>query len=114
VAGAREGVRSDAGAPEGDAEGRAAAGASEDLHPGAHGVGLELDDVQAEARARAGAGVEVIDRIRSGLETEANLKLLRDLCGTMVDGSLCALGGMAPFPVISVMDHFPEDLGPRH
>jgi formate dehydrogenase iron-sulfur subunit len=65
-------------------------------------------------RIGAVRGVEVIDRIRSGLETEANLKLLRDLCGTMVDGSLCALGGMAPFPVISVMDHFPEDLGPRH
>jgi formate dehydrogenase iron-sulfur subunit len=65
-------------------------------------------------RIGARRGVEVIDRIRSGLETEANLKLLRDLCGTMVDGSLCALGGMAPFPVISVMDHFPEDLGPRH
>jgi formate dehydrogenase iron-sulfur subunit len=64
-------------------------------------------------RVGAVRGVEVIDRIRSGLETDANLKLLRDLCGTMVDGSLCALGGMAPFPVISVMDYFPEDLGPR-
>lgn len=65
-------------------------------------------------RIGAVRGVEVIDRIRSGLETEANLTLLRDLCGTMVDGSLCALGGMAPFPVLSVMDNFPEDLGPRH
>jgi formate dehydrogenase iron-sulfur subunit len=65
-------------------------------------------------RIGAVRGVEVIDRIRAGLETEANLTLLRDLCGTMVDGSLCALGGMAPFPVLSVMDHFPEDLGPRH
>jgi formate dehydrogenase iron-sulfur subunit len=63
-------------------------------------------------RVGAVRGVEVIDRIRAGLETDANLALLRDLCGTMVDGSLCALGGMAPFPVISVMDHFPEDLGP--
>jgi len=65
-------------------------------------------------RIGAVRGVEVIDRIRSGIESEANLALLRDLCGTMVDGSLCALGGMAPFPVISVMDHFPEDLGPSH
>jgi len=63
-------------------------------------------------RVGAVRGVEVIDRIRSGLDAEANLALLRDLCGTMVNGSLCALGGMAPFPVISVMDHFPEDLGP--
>ncbi|MGD8341673.1 MAG: NADH-ubiquinone oxidoreductase-F iron-sulfur binding region domain-containing protein [Gammaproteobacteria bacterium] len=65
-------------------------------------------------RVGAVRGVEVIDRIRSGIEADKNLGLLRDLCGTMVDGSLCALGGMAPFPVISVMDHFPEDLGPRH
>ncbi len=36
--------------------------------------------------------------------------LLRDLCTTMIDGSLCALGGMAPFPVLSVMDHFEEEL----
>jgi thiamine monophosphate synthase len=47
------------------------------------------------------------------LPSDANRALLRDLCGTMVDGSLCALGGMAPFPVLSVLDHFPEDLGPR-
>jgi len=64
-------------------------------------------------RVGAVRGVEVIDRIRAGIETEANLTLLRDLCGTMVDGSLCALGGMAPFPVLSVMNHFAEDLGPR-
>jgi formate dehydrogenase iron-sulfur subunit len=65
-------------------------------------------------RVGAVRGVEVIDRIRAGLDEEANLTLLRELCGTMVDGSLCALGGMAPFPVLSVMDHFPEDLRPRH
>jgi formate dehydrogenase iron-sulfur subunit len=40
----------------------------------------------------------------------ANLALLRELCDTMVVGSLCALGGMAPFPVLSVLNHFPEDL----
>jgi formate dehydrogenase iron-sulfur subunit len=64
-------------------------------------------------RVGAVRGVEVIDRIRAGIETDMNLRLLRDLCGTMVDGSLCALGGMAPFPVLSVMDQFPEDLGPQ-
>ena len=63
-------------------------------------------------RIGAVRGVEVIDRIRSGIESDANRALLRDLCGTMVAGSLCALGGMAPFPVLSVLDHFPEDLGP--
>ena len=55
-------------------------------------------------------GTEVIDRIRAGENSDANRDLLRDLCTTMVDGSLCALGGMAPFPVMSVLEHFPEDL----
>ncbi|PMR75767.1 formate dehydrogenase beta subunit [Billgrantia endophytica] len=55
-------------------------------------------------------GVEVIDRIRAGNAREANLELLADLCDTMVDGSLCAMGGMTPFPVQSVMKHFPDDL----
>ncbi|EMP54717.1 NADH dehydrogenase (quinone) [Marinobacter santoriniensis NKSG1] len=55
-------------------------------------------------------GVEVIDRIRAGENTDANLVLLEDLCETMVDGSLCAMGGMTPFPVQSVMKHFPDDL----
>jgi formate dehydrogenase iron-sulfur subunit len=55
-------------------------------------------------------GVEVIDRIRANENSEANLELLADLCETMVDGSLCAMGGMTPFPVQSVMKHFPEDL----
>ncbi|MDE2148248.1 MAG: NADH-quinone oxidoreductase subunit NuoF [Gammaproteobacteria bacterium] len=54
-------------------------------------------------------GVEVIDRIRAGIEREKNVVLLRDLCRTMLDGSLCALGGMAPFPVLSALDHFSED-----
>jgi formate dehydrogenase iron-sulfur subunit len=29
----------------------------------------------------------------------------------MVSGSLCAMGGMTPFPVLSALDHFPEDFG---
>jgi formate dehydrogenase iron-sulfur subunit len=61
-------------------------------------------------RVGAVRGVEVIDRIRAGEQADENRILLRDLCGTMVDGSLCALGGMAPFPVLSVMDHFPGEL----
>ena len=64
-------------------------------------------------RIGAVRGVEVIDRILSGVDETANLLLLRDLCDTMVAGSLCALGGMAPFPVLSVLDHFPEDLRAR-
>jgi formate dehydrogenase iron-sulfur subunit len=56
-------------------------------------------------------GVEVIDRIIAGdtAERERNEVLLRDLCQTMLAGSLCALGGMAPFPVLSALDHFSED-----
>jgi len=55
--------------------------------------------------------VEVIDRIVAGdaAERSRNEVLLRDLCQTMVAGSLCALGGMAPFPVLSALDHFHED-----
>lgn len=55
-------------------------------------------------------GVEVIDRIRAGDNPEDNLELLEELCETMVDGSLCAMGGMTPYPVQSVMKYFPEDL----
>jgi formate dehydrogenase iron-sulfur subunit len=56
-------------------------------------------------------GVEVIDRVRTGEGRDANIQLLRDLCDTMVHGSLCALGGLTPFPVLSAIDHFPEDFG---
>ncbi len=65
-------------------------------------------------RIGAVRGVEVIDRIRAGERATENLALLADLCDTMVDGSLCAMGGMTPFPVQSVMKHFPDDLTPRH
>ncbi|NNF17434.1 MAG: formate dehydrogenase [Gammaproteobacteria bacterium] len=61
-------------------------------------------------RIGAVRGTEVIDKIRNGENADANRILLRDLCTTMVDGSLCALGGMAPFPVLSVLDHFEDEL----
>jgi formate dehydrogenase iron-sulfur subunit len=54
-------------------------------------------------------GVEVVDRIRRGENRAANLVLLRDLCDTMLHGSLCAMGGMTPLPVLSALDHYPED-----
>jgi len=56
-------------------------------------------------------GVEVIDRIRSGQDRARQVHLLRDLCETMVHGSLCAMGGMTPYPVLSALNHFPEDFG---
>ena len=54
-------------------------------------------------------GVEVIDRIVAGVAREQNVALLRDLCETMTDGSLCALGGLTPMPVLSALTHFPQD-----
>ena len=84
-------------------------------------------------------GVEIVDRIIAARETEparaarndgtlgkalysrapdridvslkAQTTLLRDLCDTMKYGSLCALGGFTPYPVLSALDHFPEDFG---
>ncbi|MEO8671279.1 MAG: NADH-quinone oxidoreductase subunit NuoF [Tahibacter sp.] len=54
-------------------------------------------------------GVEIIDRLRAGIDRAGNETLLRDLCDTLLHGSLCALGGMAPFPVLSALDDFAED-----
>jgi formate dehydrogenase iron-sulfur subunit len=54
-------------------------------------------------------GVETVDKIVAGVDRQKNVELLRDLCEVMTDGSLCALGGLAPLPVISALDHFPED-----
>jgi formate dehydrogenase iron-sulfur subunit len=56
-------------------------------------------------------GVEVIDRIVRHPEDEHQVTLLRDLCDTMVAGSLCAMGGMTPYPVLSALNHYPADFG---
>ena len=57
-------------------------------------------------------GAEVIDRIRDGVDAESNTELLRDLCEVMTEGSLCAMGGLTPMPVLSALDNFPEDFAP--
>jgi formate dehydrogenase iron-sulfur subunit len=54
-------------------------------------------------------GAELVDRIVAGEDRQKNVQLLRDLCEVMTDGSLCALGGLAPLPVLSALDHFSED-----
>jgi formate dehydrogenase iron-sulfur subunit len=54
-------------------------------------------------------GVETIDKIIRGERIEANLALITDLCQTLKFGSLCALGGFTPYPVMSAIKHFPED-----
>jgi formate dehydrogenase iron-sulfur subunit len=59
-------------------------------------------------------GVEVIDRIRLAPEGRARARdvaLLKDLCETMTHASLCALGGLTPAPVLSALEHYPEDFG---
>ncbi|TWX72668.1 formate dehydrogenase beta subunit [Colwellia sp. C1TZA3] len=54
-------------------------------------------------------GVEVIDRIKNDERRAENMILLNDLCDTMIDGSLCAMGGMTPIPVRSAFTDFPQD-----
>ena len=54
-------------------------------------------------------GLETIDRIIAGEAVEANIALINDLCDTMKFGSLCALGGFTPYPVLSALNHFPAD-----
>jgi formate dehydrogenase iron-sulfur subunit len=56
-------------------------------------------------------GMEVIDKIKDGIDQEKNVEVLKDLGETMVHGSLCAMGGMTPFPVISALNFFPKDFG---
>lgn len=63
-------------------------------------------------RIGAVRGVEVIDNIRADRQRDENLILLHELCATMELGSLCAMGGMTPFPVRSAVQFFPEDFQP--
>ena len=59
-------------------------------------------------------GVEVIDRIVKGTDPNKRTQqviLLKDLCDTMLNGSLCAMGGMTPYPVLSALEHYPADFG---
>ncbi|TIT61592.1 MAG: formate dehydrogenase, partial [Mesorhizobium sp.] len=54
-------------------------------------------------------GVEVLDRLAQNIEPEKQIALVTDLCNTMKFGSLCALGGFTPYPVMSALNHFPDD-----
>ena len=58
-------------------------------------------------------GVEVIDRLVAGENAAKQEAILRDLCETLTHGSLCALGGLTPYPVLSAINHFPEDFRVR-
>jgi len=54
-------------------------------------------------------GVEVIDRILNNENRAHNMEILEELCETMSEGSLCAMGGLTPYPVRSALREFPED-----
>ncbi len=56
-------------------------------------------------------GRETMDKVMAGENTAKNLAVIEDLCNTMKFGSLCALGGFTPYPVMSALTHFPEDFG---
>jgi formate dehydrogenase iron-sulfur subunit len=58
-------------------------------------------------------GHEVLDKVIEGNNHAANMALVEDLCQTMKLGSLCALGGFTPYPVLSALTHFPEDFAPK-
>jgi formate dehydrogenase iron-sulfur subunit len=60
-------------------------------------------------RIGAVRGVETVQKIIEGESPADNLALIEDLCNTMKFGSLCALGGFTPYPVMSAITHFPED-----
>lgn len=62
-------------------------------------------------RIGAVRGVETVDRIAAG--DSGAIPLLTDLCETMKAGSLCALGGFTPYPVLSALTHFPDDFATR-
>lgn len=61
-------------------------------------------------RIGAVRGAETIDRMRRG--DPAAREVLEDLCEVMRDGSLCALGGFTPYPVLSALRLAPEDFAP--
>jgi formate dehydrogenase iron-sulfur subunit len=56
-------------------------------------------------------GVETMDKIIAGDRIDDHVALVQDLCEVLRDGSLCALGGLTPMPVLSALDHFPQDFG---
>ncbi|MBA67325.1 MAG: formate dehydrogenase [Rhizobiales bacterium] len=60
-------------------------------------------------RIGAVRGVELADRLKAGVDPENQIEIIRDLCDTMHLGSLCALGGFTPYPVLSALNHFPDD-----
>ena len=77
--------------------------------------GVEVMDRIIARTGRASGTLEAMPQMRNARsaprDVEDEIALLRDLCDTMKHGSLCALGGFTPYPVLSALDHFPEDFG---
>jgi len=77
--------------------------------------GVETLDRIIAGAGRGGDMVEALPQMRNAKPrqktVDQEIGLLRDLCDTMKYGSLCALGGFTPYPVLSALDHFPEDFG---
>jgi len=71
--------------------------------------GIESCGKCTPCRIGSKRGVETMDKIIRGEQREANLALIEDLCQTLKFGSLCALGGFTPYPVMSAVRYFPED-----
>ena len=78
--------------------------------------GVELIDRIIAGKGRKRDVIEIAPQMRNvsrrPRSTDDELQLLRDLCDTMKYGSLCALGGFTPYPVMSALEHFPEDFRP--
>ena len=58
-------------------------------------------------------GVELMDRIAAGRDRASDMALLEELCGTLTNASLCALGSLTPLPVMSAIRHWPEDFAAK-
>lgn len=74
--------------------------------------GIESCGKCTPCRVGSTRGVEVLDRLKDNVEPQRQIEIVTDLCNTMKFGSLCALGGFAPYPVMSALKHFPEDFRP--
>ena len=52
---------------------------------------------------------EILERITRGQGREGDIELLEDLSTSVIEGSLCALGGSAPNPVLSTLRYFRDE-----
>ena len=73
------------------------------------GRGDRVQALQRRGGVQRGDLVRVAQALGKTERVEANLALVEDLCQTLKFGSLCALGGFTPYPVMSAIRHFPED-----